>query len=158
MCRCAGPALAAAGLLQLAGWAMFYQALRAGPVGLVSAVAASDGAITVLLAVTVTAERLAVPAAAGIVQAPAGRARALRRCPAAARWLAVCAGLVEAAALLALARGGQDGQIAVTAAVSNLYPVVPLAPGVLWFRERLTARQVLGAGIITAGLVLLSIA
>ena len=87
-----------------------------------------------------------------------GRARALRRCPAAARWLAVCAGLVEAAALLALARGGQDGQIAVTAAVSNLYPVIPLATGVLWFRERLTARQVLGAGIITAGSALLSIA
>ena len=83
---------------------------------------------------------------------------ALRRCPAAAWWLAVCAGLVEAAALLALARGGQDGQIAVTAAVSNLYPVIPLATGVLWFRERLTARQVPGAGIITAGSALLSIA
>jgi drug/metabolite transporter (DMT)-like permease len=87
-----------------------------------------------------------------------GRARALRRCPAATWRPAVCAGLAEAVALLALARGGQDSQLAVTAAVSNLYPVIPLAAGVLWFREQLTARQVLGAGIITAGLVLLGIA
>ncbi len=235
--------LALAGLLQLAGWATYYRALEAGPVGMVSTVAASYAGITAVLAVTVAREQigsvggggvaLAVagvtiaaassgePAASGAGgQAPAGRARhraARRRCggiPLAitsaatygtgafllgryspnAGWLAsslvayatsvaaltvalpftcrvralwrsttalgwaAAAGLAEAAALLAFARGGQQGEMAVTAAVSSLYPLIPLAAGLLLFREHLTRRQVLGAGCIISGLVLIGLA
>ena len=233
--------LALAGLLQLAGWATYYRALEAGPVGLVSTVAASYAGITAVLAVTVTREQigsiggggvaLAVAGvtiaaassgepAAGAGQAPAGRGRhraaqgrrggiplaitsaatygtgafLLGRYSPHAGWLAsslvayatsvaaltvalpftcrvralwrstttlgwaAAAGLAEAAALLALARGGQQGEMAVTAAVSSLYPLIPLAAGLLLFREHLTGRQVLGAGCIISGLVLIGVA
>jgi drug/metabolite transporter (DMT)-like permease len=72
-----------------------------------------------------------------------------------AAW-AVAAGLTEAAALVAFARGGQAGQVAVTAAVSSTYPVIPLAAGLLLFRERLGALQVFGICIAVTGLALVS--
>jgi transporter family protein len=72
-----------------------------------------------------------------------------------AAW-AIVAGLTEAAALVAFARGGQADQVAVTAAVSSTYPVIPLAAGLLLFRERLTALQVFGICVAVAGLVLVS--
>lgn len=85
------------------------------------------------------------------------RVRAVWRSSAAMGW-AAAAGLTEAAALLAFARGGQQGQMAVTAAVSSLYPLIPLAAGLLLFREHLTGRQVLGAGCIISGLVMIGLA
>jgi drug/metabolite transporter (DMT)-like permease len=69
---------------------------------------------------------------------------------------AIVAGLTEAAALVAFARGGQAGQIAVTAAVSSTYPVIPLAAGLLLFRERLSALQVFGICVAVTGLTLVS--
>jgi len=69
---------------------------------------------------------------------------------------AVTAGLTEAAALVAFARGGQAGQVAVTAAVSSTYPVIPLAVGLLLFRERLSGLQVLGICVAVTGLTLVS--
>lgn len=233
--------LAGAGLLQLAGWAAYYRALESGPIGLVSAVAACYGGITVILAVTVAREHLGVAGAAGVALAVGGvavaaaspgrpepaprprpgvprhaagarparrgvplamasaltygagafllgryspdsgwvaaaavtyatsvlvllaalpftcRVRALWRSTAAVSW-AAAAGLTEAGALLALARGGQAGQMALTAAVSSLYPLIPLAAGVLLFREHLTRRQLLGAGCIVGGLVMIGAA
>ena len=74
---------------------------------------------------------------------------------AAAAW-AIAAGLTEAAALVAFARGGQAGQVAVTAAVSSTYPVIPLAAGLLLFRERLSAFQVFGICVAVTGLALVS--
>jgi drug/metabolite transporter (DMT)-like permease len=74
---------------------------------------------------------------------------------AAAAW-AVAAGLTEAAALVAFARGGQAGQVAVTAAVSSTYPVIPLAAGLLLFRERLSALQIFGICVAVVGLTLVS--
>jgi drug/metabolite transporter (DMT)-like permease len=73
----------------------------------------------------------------------------------AAVW-AITAGLTEAAALVAFARGGQAGQIAITAAVSSTYPVIPLAAGLLMFRERLSALQVFGICVAVTGLTLVS--
>ena len=67
---------------------------------------------------------------------------------------AVAAGLTEAAALVAFARGGQAGQVAVTAAVSSTYPVIPLAAGLVLFRERLSPLQVLGVCVTVTGLTL----
>jgi uncharacterized membrane protein len=72
-----------------------------------------------------------------------------------AAW-AVAAGLTEAAALVAFARGGQAGQVAVTAAVSSTYPVIPLAAGLLLFRERLSVLQVSGICVAVAGLTLVT--
>jgi drug/metabolite transporter (DMT)-like permease len=69
---------------------------------------------------------------------------------------AVAAGLTEAVALVAFARGGQLGQVAVTAAVSSTYPVIPLAAGLMLFRERLSALQVLGICVTVTGLTLVS--
>jgi drug/metabolite transporter (DMT)-like permease len=71
-------------------------------------------------------------------------------------WAAV-AGLAEGAALVAFSRGGEAGQVMVTSAVSSLYPVIPLAAGLLLFRERLQWRQVLGVFVIVAGLVMISL-
>jgi hypothetical protein len=60
-------------------------------------------------------------------------------------------------ALAAFSRGGQAGQVAVTAAVSSLYPIIPLAAGGVVFHERLRWRQVLGVACIIAGLVMISL-
>ena len=72
-----------------------------------------------------------------------------------AAW-AVAAGLTETLALVAFARGGQAGQVAITAAVSSTYPVIPLAAGLLLFRERLSGLQVFGICVAVAGLTLVS--
>src|SRR5436309_3186228 len=50
--------LAAAGVLGLIGWLFYYRALATGPIGLVSAIGASYGGVTALLAVTVLGERI----------------------------------------------------------------------------------------------------
>jgi len=70
---------------------------------------------------------------------------------------AVAAGLAEAVALVAFARGGQAGEVAVTAAVSSTYPVIPLALGLVVFRERLSGLQVLGICVAVTGLTLVSV-
>jgi drug/metabolite transporter (DMT)-like permease len=68
------------------------------------------------------------------------------------------AGLAEAIALMAIAAGGQHGHVAVTAAISGLYPAVPLACGLLSGRERLALRQILGVATVMAGIALVNIA
>ncbi len=70
---------------------------------------------------------------------------------------ALAAGLVDAAGLAFFARGDQVGLVAVTAAVSSAYPLIPLIGGLLLFRERLRPQQVGGAALILAGLVLLGL-
>jgi uncharacterized membrane protein len=68
---------------------------------------------------------------------------------------ALAAGLADAAGLVFFTRGDQVGLVAVTAAVSSAYPVIPLIGGLFVFRERLMRQQVGGAVLILAGLVLL---
>ena len=70
---------------------------------------------------------------------------------------AAAAGVTEAAALAAFSRGGQAGLVAITAAVSSLYPLIPLAAGLWLFGERLRTRQILGVALIVAGLVMISL-
>lgn len=72
-------------------------------------------------------------------------------------WI-VTAGLADAGALLAYSRGTQTGQLAITAAVSSVYPIIPLAIGVLVLGERISRGQVTGILIIITGLVLLALA
>ena len=69
---------------------------------------------------------------------------------------AIAAGLAESAALVAFARGGQAGQIALTAGVSSTYPLIPLAFGLVLFRERLSTLQVMGVCVAVTGLTLVS--
>jgi drug/metabolite transporter (DMT)-like permease len=70
---------------------------------------------------------------------------------------AAAAGLTDAVGLLAFSRGGQVGQVAVTAAVSSVYPVIPLVGGILLFGEHLTRRQLAGVAGIIVGLVLIGL-
>jgi len=70
---------------------------------------------------------------------------------------ALAAGLADAAGVAFFARGDQVGLVAVTAAVSSAYPVIPLIGGLLLFRERLQRQQAGGAVLIMAGLVLLGL-
>ncbi len=248
--------LAGAGLLGLLGYLAFYRALEyGGGVGLVSAISATYGGVTTVLAVAVLGEHLGVPGAAGVVLAVAGIALAAARpavgpdessagapaergsvavgepivgvAPAPSRirslsragvplaivaalsygvggfllgkysaragWLtaaliahgasvtvmlfalpllrrrtawrgsapgviwAAAAGLTDAVGLLAFSQGGAAGQVAVTAAVSSVYPVIPLVGGVLLFGEHLTRRQLTGVAGIIAGLLLIGV-
>jgi drug/metabolite transporter (DMT)-like permease len=244
------PGLAGAGLLGLLGWLTYYKALQDGPVGVVSAIAATYGGVAAVLAVLVLGERLGLSGGAGVILAIGGVGLAaagssgglaaggiarwgillalvsaatygagsflLGGFSAQVGWLAAAlvaygssvaalvvvlpfrraggraggaapppdlrqsatrdgesglgrpgyrpglgwaaaAGLTEAVALAAFSRGGQAGQVAVTAAVSSLYPIIPLAAGWVVFRERLRWRQVLGVACIIAGLVMISL-
>jgi drug/metabolite transporter (DMT)-like permease len=248
--------LVGAGLLGLLGYLAFYRALEyGGGVGLVSAISATYGGVTTVLAVAVLGEHLGVSGAAGVALAVVGIALAAARpaaggdesgggspgreasvaigepivglAPAPSRirslsragvplaiicalaygvggfllgkysaragWLvaalvahgasitvmlmalpllrrrtawrgsasgvlwAGAAGLTDAVGLLAFSRGGAAGQVAVTAAVSSVYPVIPLVGGVVLFSEHLTRRQLSGVAGIIAGLVLIGL-
>jgi drug/metabolite transporter (DMT)-like permease len=70
---------------------------------------------------------------------------------------ALAAGLTDAAGLVFFTRGDQVGLVAVTAAVSSAYPVIPLIGGALLFRERLIRPQIGGTALILAGLILLGL-
>jgi drug/metabolite transporter (DMT)-like permease len=89
----------------------------------------------------------------GLLATPLRRPAGVRLAPGLA-W-ALAAGVTDAAGLVFFARGDQVGLVAVTAAISSAYPVIPLVGGVLVFHERLMRQQVGGAILIVAGLVLL---
>lgn len=76
--------LAGAGLVGLVGYLAFYRALTDGPVGLVSAISATYGGVTTLLAVVILGEVLGGPGTAGAVLAVGGVALATARSQAAA--------------------------------------------------------------------------
>lgn len=71
-------------------------------------------------------------------------------------WIAA-AGIADAMGLIAYSRGTQIGQVAITAAASSIYPVIPLVVGVALLGERLSRSQLLGTVLIIAGLVLLGL-
>jgi transporter family protein len=85
-----------------------------------------------------------------------GRASSSRVTASGIAW-AVATGLSDAAGLLAFTAGGQASQVAVTAAVSSMYPTVPLLAALVLFGERLSRRQVLGTALIIAGLILIGL-
>ena len=239
--------LAGAGLLGLLGYLTFYRALESGgAVGLVSAISATYGGVTTVLAVILLGEHLGAYGTAGVVLAVAGVAMASARSAATAQappvavgepmvgvaptpsrirnlsragiplafasaltyglggfllgdysaragWLtsalvahgtsvtallvalpflarrkpfrpagsalawAAVAGLTDVVGLLAFSRGGSVGQVAVTAAVSSIYPAIPLVAGLAMFGERLGRRQFAGVGLIVTGLVLIGL-
>jgi drug/metabolite transporter (DMT)-like permease len=107
---------------------------------LVPVVVARGGAMVLLLVL------LATP-----LRGPVGTRRV-----SGAAW-ALAAGLADAAGLVFFARGDQIDLVAVTAAVSSAYPIIPLIGGLLVFRERMARQQIGGAILILAGLVLLGL-
>lgn len=131
-------ALASALTYGLSGFLLGSYAPRAGALG--SALVAHGTSVTVLL--------LALPFL--------GRGKARRVSVPGTIW-AVAAGLTDLVGLLAFSRGGQVGQVAVTAAVSSVYPAIPLVAGLIMFGERLGRRQLLGVTLIIAGLVLIGL-
>jgi drug/metabolite transporter (DMT)-like permease len=243
----AATGLVGAGLLGLLGYLTFYRALEyGGAVGLVSAISATYGGITTLLAVIVLGEHISGFGAAGVVLAVTGVAMASAHSPGTAEgpsiavaepivgvalvpsrmrglsragvplalasavtygaggfllgdysaqvgalgsalvahgssvtvlllalpflgrrkaWRASASGMMWAAAagltdvvgLLAFSRGGQAGQVAVTAAVSSVYPAIPLIAGLVMFGETLGRRQRVGVSLIIGGLVMISV-
>jgi drug/metabolite transporter (DMT)-like permease len=85
-----------------------------------------------------------------------GRGKARRTSTSGIIW-ATAAGLTDVVGLLAFSRGGQSGQVALTAAVSSVFPAIPLVAGLVMFGERLGRWQLLGVTLITAGLVMLGL-
>lgn len=131
-------ALASAVTYGIGGFLLGGYAARTGALG--SALVAHGASVTVLL--------LALPF---LVRKKAWRASASGMI-----W-AVAAGLTDVVGLLAFARGGQAGQVAVTAAVSSVYPAIPLLAGLVMFGERLGRWQLIGVTLIITGLVLIGL-
>ena len=65
-------------------------------------------------------------------------------------------GAVEIAAMFAFARGAQVGVVAIVAAVSSTYTLVPVIGAIIILRERLRPIQVIGIVAVVAGVTLLS--
>jgi len=131
-------ALASALTYGIGGFLLGGYSARAGALG--SALVAHGASVTALL--------LALPFL--------GRVKAWRAGASGMVW-AVAAGLTDVVGLLAFSRGGQAGQVAVTAAVSSVYPAIPLLAGLVMFGERLGRWQLLGVILIIAGLVLIGL-
>ena len=70
--------------------------------------------------------------------------------------LAVLAiGAIEIGAMFAYARGAEVGVVAIVAAVSSAYTLVPIAGAIVLLRERLRPIQVVGVVSVVAGVALL---
>ena len=64
--------------------------------------------------------------------------------------------LLETLGLFAFARGSEVGVISIVAAAATVYPVLPVAGGLLFFRERIAPNQWLGLAAAMLGLLLLA--
>ena len=69
----------------------------------------------------------------------------------------VLLGVLDTAALFGLARGAEIGSISIVAATFSVYPMIPIAGGLLIFRERLAPNQIVGLAIVLPGLTTLGV-
>ena len=67
-------------------------------------------------------------------------------------------GAIEIGAMFAYARGAQVGVVAIVAAVSSAYTLVPVIGAIILLRERMRPIQVVGVISVVAGVTLLSAA
>jgi drug/metabolite transporter (DMT)-like permease len=76
-----------------------------------------------------------------------------------ARSLLECAviGIADVGGLILYARGAQLGLVSIVAAASAAYAVIPVIGGVVLFRERPVANQLIGIAVVFAGLLLLGL-
>ena len=65
-------------------------------------------------------------------------------------------GAIEIGAMFAFARGSQVGNVAIVAAVSSAYTLVPIAGALTLLRERLRPIQILGVTSVVIGVLLLN--
>ena len=65
-------------------------------------------------------------------------------------------GAIEIGGMFAFARGAQVGNVAIVAAVSSAYTLVPIAGAITLLRERLHPIQILGVASVVVGVLLLS--
>lgn len=71
--------------------------------------------------------------------------------------LAAAAGALEALGYLLFNRGAELGQAAITSASASVYPLVPMAFGLVALRERLAPHQVVGVAGVLVGMFLLGL-
>jgi drug/metabolite transporter (DMT)-like permease len=71
--------------------------------------------------------------------------------------LAVAVGIADIFGIWAYARGSEIGLVSITAAVSATFTLIPVLGGVTLFGERPAPNQVLGIGMVVAGLVMLGV-
>jgi drug/metabolite transporter (DMT)-like permease len=76
-----------------------------------------------------------------------------------ARSFAECAviGVADVGGLILYARGSQLGLVSIVAAASAAYAVIPVIGGILVFRERPVANQIIGIVVVFVGLLLLGL-
>ena len=61
------------------------------------------------------------------------------------------------AAFFLFARGAEIGSVAIVSVAFNIYPLVPILGGIIFFKERLLISQIIGIMLMLGGLVLLGI-
>ena len=66
-------------------------------------------------------------------------------------------GILETIGIFAFARGSEQGSISIVSAAMSAYPLVPIAGGLVVFRERLAPPQSVGLVLVLAGLVTLGL-
>ena len=66
-------------------------------------------------------------------------------------------GIMETIGIFAFARGSEQGSISIVSAAMSAYPLVPIAGGLVIFRERLAQTQTLGLMMVLAGLITLGL-
>ena len=70
---------------------------------------------------------------------------------------AALVGILQFGGLAAYTMGAQVGPISIAVAAFSVYPIIPMVGGLIYFRERLASRQVLGLASVLAGLLVLSV-
>jgi drug/metabolite transporter (DMT)-like permease len=70
----------------------------------------------------------------------------------------IVAGLGATAGAMSFSRGAEVSSIAITSAAAAIYPVIPVAAGILLLKERIAASQAVGLVMIVAGLLILAVA
>jgi drug/metabolite transporter (DMT)-like permease len=72
-------------------------------------------------------------------------------------WPALGLGMLDIAGFALYARGAEVGRVAITAAASVIYPLIPILVGVFYFRERPAPNQWVGVAAVGGGLVMLAL-
>lgn len=68
------------------------------------------------------------------------------------------AGVGATAGALSFSRGAEISSVAITSAAAAIYPIFPVAAGLLILKERIARSQALGLALIVAGLLVLGLA
>lgn len=73
-------------------------------------------------------------------------------------WSALLVGGLEGGGYLLFNRGTELGYVSIVAAAASLYPLIPIAGGIVLLHERLARNQLAGIGVVVGGLLVLGLA